>query len=91
VPCSLELGFPEASRLKTYFGIYAHKNTPDEIRKTLIDAFRKIYEDPDFKKGIERTGEEPIFGGPEFLKETIRRGQEVGVPVLKELGLYVGK
>jgi tripartite-type tricarboxylate transporter receptor subunit TctC len=91
VPCSLELGFPEASRLKTYFGIYAHKNTPEEIRKTLVDAFRKIYEDPEFKKGIEKTGEEPIFGGPEFLKETIRRGQEVGVPVLKELGLYVGK
>ena len=91
VPCSLELGFPEASRLKTYFGIYAHKNTPEEIRKTLVDAFRKIYEDPEFKKGIEKTGEEPVFGGPEFLKETIRRGQEVGVPVLKELGLYVGK
>jgi tripartite-type tricarboxylate transporter receptor subunit TctC len=91
VPCSLELGFPEASRLKTYFGIYAHKNTPEEVRKTLVDAFRKIYDDPEFKKGIEKTGEEPIFGGPEFLKETIRKGQEVGVPVLKELGLYVGK
>ncbi len=91
VPCSLELGFPEASRLKTYFGIYAHKNTPEEIRKILVDAFRKTYEDAAYKKGIEKTGEEPIFGGPEFLKETIRKGQEVGIPVLKELGLYVGK
>jgi tripartite-type tricarboxylate transporter receptor subunit TctC len=91
VPCALELGFPEAANLKTYFGLYTHKNTPENIRKTLIDAFKKIYEEPEFKKGIEKLGEEPIFGGPEFLLEVIKKIEEVGVPVIKELGLYVGK
>jgi len=91
VPCALELGFPEAANLRTYFGLYVHKNTPETIRKTLIDAFKKVYEEPEFKKGIEKLGEEPRFEGPEFIKETIRKGAEIGVPILKELGLYVGK
>lgn len=91
VACATELGFPEAAKLPTLFGLYANKNTPENIKKTLIDAFKKIYEDREFKRGIEKTGEEPRFGGPEFLNEAIRQGEDIGVPILKELGLYVGK
>ena len=90
VPCAVELGFPEAA-IPTFVGLYAHKNTPEDIKKTLIDAFKKTYDDPEFKKGIENFGEEPRFGGPEFIKEAIKKGGEVGIPILKELGLYVGK
>jgi tripartite-type tricarboxylate transporter receptor subunit TctC len=91
VPCAAELGFPEAARLPTLVGLYAHKNTPEEIKKTLFNAFKKTYEDPEFKKGIEKFGEEPRFEGPGFLNETIKKSEEVGTPILKELGLYVGK
>jgi tripartite-type tricarboxylate transporter receptor subunit TctC len=91
VPSAVELGFPEAAKLVTYIGLYAHKHTPEEIKNKLIDAFRKTYEDPEFKKGIERMGDEPRFEGPEFMKESIKRGEEIGVPLIKELGLYVGK
>jgi tripartite-type tricarboxylate transporter receptor subunit TctC len=90
VPCVVELGFPEAA-IPTFVGLYAHKSTPEDIKKTLIDALKKTYEDPEFKKGIEKFGEEPRFGGPEFIKEAIKKGGEVAVPILKELGLYVGK
>jgi tripartite-type tricarboxylate transporter receptor subunit TctC len=90
VPCVVELGFPEAA-IPTFVGLYAHKSTPEDIKKTLTDALKKTYEDPEFKKGIEKFGEEPRFGGPEFIKEAIKKGGEVGVPILKELGLYVGK
>ncbi len=90
VPSAVELGFPEAAKLITFVGLYAHKNTPEDIKKILINAFRNVYEDPEFKKGIEKIGEEPRFGGPEFLMEAIKRGEEVGVPIIKELGLYVG-
>ncbi|RPJ07665.1 MAG: tripartite tricarboxylate transporter substrate binding protein [Deltaproteobacteria bacterium] len=91
VPCALELGFPEAANLVTLTGVYAHKNTPEGIKKTLFDGFKKVYEDPEFQQRIERMGDSPRFGGPEFMKEAIRKAEEVGVPIIKELGLYVGK
>jgi tripartite-type tricarboxylate transporter receptor subunit TctC len=87
VPCAAELGFPE--HIITYSGIYVHKDTPEDIKKTLFEAFKKTHEDPEFKKGIEVIGEEIRFGGPEFIRESIKRMEEAGVPVLKELGLYV--
>jgi tripartite-type tricarboxylate transporter receptor subunit TctC len=91
VPSAAELGFPEAAKLLTVSGVYAHKDTPESVRKILFDALKKVYEDPEFKKSIERMGDEPRFGGPEFIKEAIRQAEEVGVPIIKELGLYVGK
>jgi tripartite-type tricarboxylate transporter receptor subunit TctC len=91
VPSAVELGFPEAAKLATFNGLYAHKNTPEDAKKALLDVFKKIYEDPEFKKGIERMGDEPRFGGPEFIKEAIKKGEEAGVPIIKELGLYIEK
>ena len=90
VPCVVELGFPEAS-IPSFVGLYAHKNTPEDIKRTLVDALKKTYEDPECKKGIEKLGEEPRYGGPEFIQGAIKKGEEVSVPILKELGLYVGK
>jgi tripartite-type tricarboxylate transporter receptor subunit TctC len=91
VPTVVELGFPDVAKLGTFVGIYAHKKTPEPIKSYLMGASKKIYDDPRFKKGIEQLGEEPVFGGPDFMRERIKRAEEVGVPMLKELGLYVGK
>ena len=88
VPCALELGFSDAAKLRVLFGVYAHKNTPEKVKKTLIDAFKKIYEDPQFKKEMEKLGDELIYGDPEFLMKAIEESEEAGVPILKELGLY---
>lgn len=90
IPTALELGYPDAV-LPTFFGLYVHKNTPENIRKMLTDVCKKVYEDPEFKKGVEKLGEEPRFGGPEFIKEAIKKQEEIGIPILKEIGLYVGK
>ena len=91
VPSAVELGFPEAAKLLTVNGLYAHKDTPENIKQTLFNAFKKVSEDPEFKKGIERMGDEPRFGGPEFVRDAIRQAEEAGVPIIKELGLYLGK
>ena len=90
VPCVVELGYPEAA-IPSFIGLYVHKDTPEDIKQTLMDAFKRTYEDPEFKKGIEKIGEEPKYGGPELMREAIRKSEEVGVPILKEFGLYVGK
>jgi hypothetical protein len=34
-------------------------------------------------------GEEPKFEGPDYMKESIVKAEEINVPILKELGLYV--
>ena len=60
------------------------------VKKVLTDAFNKAFEDPDFKKGIDRIGDEPRFGGAELMMEAIKREEKVTVPILKELGIYVG-
>jgi len=92
VPNAVELGFSEAAKLLAFTGLFIHRDTPEEIKKILKEAFRKTSEDPDFKKGIiEKVGDEPRYGTAEFMAEAIKKSEEVGVPWLKELGLYVGK
>jgi tripartite-type tricarboxylate transporter receptor subunit TctC len=90
-PTIVEFGFPEAAMLPTLMSVYAHKNTPDEIKKILFAAFRKVFDDPEFKKAAEKLGMQPKFGGPELVTETIKKSEEYVVPVLKELGIYVWK
>lgn len=91
VPCAPELGYPELAKLPTYVGLYVHKDTPEQVKKTLIEVMTKINQDPEFRKGLEALGEEPRFGGPEFLREAIKSSEVISVPFLKEFGLYVGK
>jgi len=91
VPCAAELGYSESAKLPTLVGLYGHKDIPQDIRKTLFNAFKKTFEDPDFKKGIEKLGEEPRFEEIDFLNDAIKKSEEIGTPILKELGLYAGK
>jgi tripartite-type tricarboxylate transporter receptor subunit TctC len=91
VPTTVELGYADVAKLTPYIGFYIHKDTPEEVRRTLFDTFKKTYEDPAFKKGIEKIGDQPRFDGPEFMKESIKKGEEIALPMLKELGLYVEK
>ena len=89
VPCSSELGFPELDKLTPIVGLYGHKDTPPNVKKILSEAFRKTCEDPAFKQGIEKVGEEYRCETPEFSADAARKGTDVTVPLLKELGIYV--
>lgn len=89
VPCATELGFPEVGKLKALTVICTHKDCSEQVKKTLIDAFKKICEDPEFRRQMETMGSEMRYGGPEFVMKAIKEAEEVGVPIIKELGLYV--
>jgi tripartite-type tricarboxylate transporter receptor subunit TctC len=91
VATARELGFADVAKFKTMLGFYTHKNVPEEIRKTLYDAFKKTFDDPACKKAFEAFGEEPLFAGPEAIMEQIREEEAMTVPLLKEWGLYVGR
>jgi tripartite-type tricarboxylate transporter receptor subunit TctC len=91
VPSIAEAGFPEMGKLAIYTGFYIHKDTPPDVKKTISDAFGKVTEDPEFKKTVEKLGEELKLGGPDFIKEAIKGAEDVGIPIVKQLGLYKGK
>ncbi|HVN24478.1 MAG TPA: tripartite tricarboxylate transporter substrate binding protein [Syntrophorhabdales bacterium] len=91
VPCLQELGFSEAAKLMTFGAIWVHKNTPEAIKSYLFNVCKKIYDDPRFKKLPDMGGEDPRWGGPDFVKQKVKDMEEAGIPVLKELGLYTGK
>lgn len=90
VPTAAELGYP-GTVLPAFQGFYIHKNTPEHIKEILMDAFKKIYNDPAFKKGIAQIDVDPRWCEPSFINEQIKRSETIGVPLLKELGLYVGQ
>jgi tripartite-type tricarboxylate transporter receptor subunit TctC len=89
VPCATELGYPEITKLPTYVGLYIHKETPEPIKKVLLDVMTKTFQDAEFQKRLEVLGEEPRFAGPDSMRETIKISEAAAEPMLKELGLYV--
>lgn len=89
VPTASELGYKDPEKLSTYVGLYGHRDTPGPVKKILSEALKKTCEDPAFKAGIEKVGEEHRCETPEFAMEAIRRGEEVVIPILKELGIYI--
>jgi tripartite-type tricarboxylate transporter receptor subunit TctC len=91
VPCLAELGYTDAAKLVTYGGLYIHKNTPENIKTYLFNVCKKIYDDPRFKRLPDIGGEYPRWGGPDFVRQKIKDTEEVGIPILKEIGLYTGK
>jgi tripartite-type tricarboxylate transporter receptor subunit TctC len=90
VPAITELGYHDAF-LPAYQTFFIHKNTPANIRKTLVDACKKIYDDPAFQSGLARINVDPRWEEPDAINESIRKSVVIVVPILKELGLYVGK
>ena len=89
VPAITELGYPDAF-LPAYQTFFIHKNTPEHIKKILMDAFKKIYDDPAFQTAIAKINMDPRWEGPDSINESIKKSVAIVVPILKELGLYVG-
>jgi tripartite-type tricarboxylate transporter receptor subunit TctC len=90
VPSAADLGYADAV-VPSYTSLFIHKNTPQNIQKTLQDAFKRVYDDPEFKKGLAKVEFDPMWGGSDFVMESIKGSQTIAIPILKELGLYTGK
>ena len=89
VPVGREVGYPDVGKFNVFIGMYAHKNTPENVKNILNDALKKICESPEYKKAIQQLGEEPRYGSVELIKQATKEAEEVGIPMIKELGLYV--
>lgn len=91
VPASEELGFQESALIRSFFGIYAHKNTPPEVIRFIEDACQKVCNEPGFKKDLSRLGQPLYYLNSAELGAFISRASSQVTPVLKRLGLYIGE
>jgi len=57
-------------------GIMAPKDTPDYVIEKWVDAIKKIYDDPDFKKYYTDSNIIPLFRGPEELAKVLDQQNE---------------
>ena len=89
VPSSKEKGHSDLNLLNANLGIALHRDTPADRVAFLHDALRKAVEDPEFKKAADSIGLQALYTDPQALEEGIRNTERIGVPLLKELNLFV--
>jgi tripartite-type tricarboxylate transporter receptor subunit TctC len=52
-----------------FYGVWVKKDTPDDVKKTLVDAFAKAYQDPKFQDFLKQRGAVPLgLSGEEAIK-----------------------
>lgn len=89
VPTTRDKGLSDLNILNSIVAVAAHKDTPPERFAFLEDAFRKATEDPEFKAMAKKMGLRAVYTGPQAAAEGVEKTRALGVPLLKELGLYV--
>ncbi len=89
VPTSKEKGYVTSSLFSTMVNICIHRDTPADRVKKLHDALKKAVEDPEFRKPLEDMGQKVGYIPPETVDATILSMEKLGVPILKELKLFV--
>lgn len=89
VPTTREKGLSDLNILNSIICIVAHKDTPPERLAFLEDAFKKAAEDPEFAALAQKMGLKAVYTSPQAAAEGLKKTEAVGVPLLKELGLYV--
>lgn len=62
VPTLMELGYNV--EIVAFSAIGVPKGTPQPIKETLAEAFRKATENEDYKKTMDQVGLEPVYLGP---------------------------
>lgn len=89
VPSSREKGHPDLNLFNLVRCLVVHRDTPPARVHVLHDLFKRAIEDPEFRRMAADTGLTAAYFGPREVEEGIARIEKVGVPVLKELGIFV--
>ncbi len=90
VPSSKEKNHSDINLFNSTVSVIAHKDIPADRLKYLEDAFRRAAEDPDFKKAAKDTGLQAVSIRPQEVEDGIVALKKMGIPLLKEMNLYVG-
>jgi tripartite-type tricarboxylate transporter receptor subunit TctC len=89
VPAIAELGFQESSKIRSFFGIYCHKDVPKEIVTSLEEVAKKVCMTPEFRNDLNRMAQPLVFLTASELREFISQAGIQVNPILKKLGLLV--
>ncbi len=89
VPAIAELGFPESSKIRSFFGIYSHKDVPREVVTSLEEVSRKVCAMPEFRNDLNRMAQPLVFLSASELADFIAQAGAQVNPILKKLGLLV--
>ena len=89
VPSSKEKGYVDVSVLNPIGFISIHKDTPLDRVETLHRALKKTIEDTEFREIMANIGQKCRYISPEMVEEKILKSERLGVPLLKELNLFV--
>jgi tripartite-type tricarboxylate transporter receptor subunit TctC len=84
-PTAKELGYNMT--FEQWRGVGLPKGTPEDVKKILVDAFRKTVESEQFKKNVEQSGLELSFLGPKEFGAWLREQSEATKVVIDKLGL----
>ena len=57
--------------------------------KKFHDVMKKTVEDPEFVKILEYINQKSEYVSPEIVKENVFKAENTGVPLLKELVLFI--
>jgi tripartite-type tricarboxylate transporter receptor subunit TctC len=90
IPHLGEIGYQDLA-LPAFQAYFIHKKTPEHMKKILMDAFKKIYDDPEFKTKVAKINVDPMWVDADEVGVWIEKSEAIAIPILKELGLYVGR
>jgi len=84
IPTAKELGYDVV--YKSWRGFAVPKGTPEPIKETLIQAFEKAFNNPEFQKKAEAAKLDLVYAGPEAFKEALDQQYPHVEMILKQLG-----
>lgn len=84
VPTARELGYDVIH--KSWRGFAVPKGTPDEVKLILVDAFKKAFDDPEFREKAQKAKLDLVYAGPEDFKTSLDQQYPKVQMILKQLG-----
>lgn len=85
VPTAKELGFKIGS--KGPVGVVGPKGLPDDVVKTVSEAYRKASEEPKIAKQLESIHYPPLYMSTEEFKQDCREYDEWSTEIMKRIGM----
>lgn len=70
----------------SWFGVLVKKDTPDEIKEKLVDAFSKAYKDPEFQKVLEQSATVPLGIHGDEAYDFVEKWQSVTAWIIHDSG-----
>lgn len=89
VPSSKEKGHSDLNLFNSVLSIVAHKDVPADRVSYLHDALKRAVDDPEFAKLCDDMGLKAQYTSPQVAEAGVLKMEQLGVPLLKELKLFV--